>query len=440
MSTVWYHLSERLKLEIVMGSMKELKFTDEVIANSFEVQNWLKQFDLDDINKIVQALKQLRVIEISEFRKFIKNTLLLLESDAAKNQVYIAIYPVRKFKKNDKLWVSDNQSFKIIERTPQGNGSEDLVIATINDLCKSNTSYLIESPRLDILKERKIQKIIFVVDSSISGDQVNEFINRFFENKTIKSYWSLKYFEIKILSFFLTEKAKKKILNNYFLRKRIRKDNSAVSFDYILNDVGLDCWEEDLINKVLPKYTAIPKKMRLGFDDSGSNIVFEHSVPNNIFGIFYYKTDNDKKKWIPLFPNRRIPDDLLSMLKNKQPKRISELPSTHLKILSIIGRGKKTIYSISKKSGYAELYINKICQFLLKIKFIKLSKSNNYYFLDKMGKEFLEKNTKQLEELRIDNFNFEIYAPAMKRSRLTYISKSEKVPSSCYCVSDNGEW
>ena len=402
--------------------MNELRFTDEIIANSYEIQNWLKQFNSSDINLIIEILKQLRIISIDELRKFIKTKLL----DLSKQKTNIAIYPIRKFsQENSKFWVEESGNFKVSNRSPQGNGSEDLIISIINDLCKSKDSFLIESPDLNILKTEKIKHIVFVVDNSISGCQVKEFINSFFDNKTIKSYWSLGYFKLTILSLYLTNQAKDEIINNSFIANK----RKYISFDYILGD---NSWNDlESIENVLNNYKLIPSKYRLGYDNSASSVIFEHSVPNNIFGIFYCKVNKKNKKWVPLFPDRRIPINLLEALKN-QVKSISELPDSHIKILNIIKLRNQTIRSIARKVGYSEEYTKIICNWLLKFKFIKLSK--NFYYLDVSGKEFLQKNRKKL--LLLDDFNFEIYTPAPWGD---FSHNESNFLSSSYCIHGNEE-
>lgn len=193
--------------------MKELNFTDNIIINSAEIQSWLEQFnkEIRDREIAINILKQLRFVTISDFRIFIKESLTNLINSMSEERAKLAIYPIMKLDTtHSNLWVidSDNKdNFIIRDRKPKGRGSEDLVINIIYDLCKSDNSFLLETPDIETLKKYRVKDIIFVVDNSISGEQVNKYLDEFFNNKTIKSYWSLNYFRITILSLYLSELA-----------------------------------------------------------------------------------------------------------------------------------------------------------------------------------------------------------------------------------------
>ncbi|AHG75968.1 hypothetical protein X808_14460 [Mannheimia varigena USDA-ARS-USMARC-1296] len=75
--------------------MKELKFTDNIIINSSEIQNWLEQFNKDKLDKeiAIKILKQLRFFTISDFNIFIKQSLTDLVRKISKDRTKLAIYP-----------------------------------------------------------------------------------------------------------------------------------------------------------------------------------------------------------------------------------------------------------------------------------------------------------------------------------------------------------
>lgn len=213
--------------------MKELNFTDDIIINSAEIQNWLEQFDKEirDREIAINILKQLRFVTISDFRIFIKESLTNLINSMSEEGDKLAIYPIIKFDdKQSNLWVIDSSkdNFSIRDRKPKGRGSEDLVINIIYDLCKSDNSFLLETPDIETLKKYRIKDIIFVVDNSISGEQVNRYLDEFFNNKTIKSYWSLNYFRITILSLYLSDVAKSTIMCNKFIAEKVKKEPSCI--------------------------------------------------------------------------------------------------------------------------------------------------------------------------------------------------------------------
>lgn len=401
--------------------MKELKFTDNIIINSSEIQDWLKQFNKEPMDKeiAINILKQLRFFTFSDFNTFIKDSLANLVSEKSKDETKLAVYPIIKLtNENDKIWINENKNnYTIVSRTSKGKGSEDLVINAIHDLCKPNGSSLLESPDTKTLRENKIRNIIFVVDNSISGDQVNHYLSSFFDNKTIRSYWSLNYFKITILSFCISERAKDKIKKNKIIANKLERDPSCISFKYFINE-GI--WENyDVIKSVLNRYTQIRKKHRFGYNESAGNVIFEYSIPNNIFGIFYCK---HKDKWKPLFENRRISNELIKMLNDGDFDSCSEIKEEHLKVLHAIQNKKNTLNKISINTGMSEEYIKTLCNWLIRIKFIDLTNVEKFYRLTLSGKKYITKHNLDIE--LFDNFNFEIYTPKnMERHNKSFFSK-----------------
>lgn len=87
--------------------MKELKFTDNIIINSSEIQNWLEQFNKDKLDKeiAIKILKQLRFFTISDFNIFIKQSLTDLVRKISKDRTKLAIYPIIKLtNESEKIW------------------------------------------------------------------------------------------------------------------------------------------------------------------------------------------------------------------------------------------------------------------------------------------------------------------------------------------------
>lgn len=389
--------------------MKELNFTDNIIINSAEIQSWLEQFnkEIRDREIAINILKQLRFVTISDFRIFIKESLTNLINSMSEERAKLAIYPIMKLDTTySNLWMidSDNKdNFIIRDRKPKGRGSEDLVINIIYDLCKSDNSFLLETPDIETLKKYRVKDIIFVVDNSISGEQVNKYLDEFFNNKTIKSYWSLNYFRITILSLYLSELAKSTIKCNKFIAEKVKKEQPYVFFEYLF---GEEEWNDfDNIIDLVSRYTQIPKKYRFGYNGSASNVIFEHSVPNNVFGIFYCKSKN---KWNPLFKDKRVSNNLIKMLKNEDPPNFSEISKSHLKVLYFIHNKCNTLKKISIKIGFSEKYTRVLCEWLIKIKFITLTDVKKLYKLTPSGKAYLINKT-VIDT--IDSFDFGIYTP-----------------------------
>lgn len=174
-------------------------------------------------------------------------------------------------------------------------------------------------------------------------------------------------------------------------------------FEYLF---GEEEWNDfDNIIDLVSRYTQIPKKYRFGYNGSASNVIFEHSVPNNVFGIFYCKA---KDKWKPLFENKRVSSSLIRMLNNENILNSSEISKSHLKVLHFIHHRCNTLKKISVKIGISEKYTKILCDWLINIKFIALTDVKKLYKLTPSGKAYLINKT-VIDT--IDSFDFEIYTP-----------------------------
>jgi hypothetical protein len=378
-----------------------LKFTDEVIANSHKIQEWILQFQEDDRNLVIDILKQIDVISLDDFSDIFERLLLksvekIKEDSSCKCN--ISIFPIRKFKKNELFWSSENSDAQPAHRSPVGNGSEDFIIKLISDFCKKYD--FIESPSIKNIKEHKINNIILASDYNISGCQVLKFIELFFMNKSIKSYWSLNKIKIYVASVISTNNAIKLISDYKFFRKK-----SNIYFEHLFFEKE---WKDyNKIKYMLDKYPQIPRKYRYGYKGTGVNIIFTHSIPNNIFGIFFY----DNKNWSALFPKRRVPADIVRQIKDGVA--VDDEKSEYAKkILNLIFHKNKTINTLSKKIGLSNVFTEIILEHLLKCKFISID--NGYYKITITGKHYLYEHIlshKRNIDENIDYYDYSIYIP-----------------------------
>jgi hypothetical protein len=94
---------------------------------------------------------------------------------------------------------------------------------------------------------------------------------------------------------------------------------------------------------------AIPANYRLGFGGTMANTVFYHSVPNNIPGLLWFRS----QKWAPLFPGRTVPAWLPRLLEgaSQVTPRGAKVSETLIATLRSIKRGVRNQHSLARVVG-----------------------------------------------------------------------------------------
>jgi hypothetical protein len=81
-----------------------------------------------------------------------------------------------------------------------------------------------------------------------------------------------------------------------------------------------------------------------------SNLVFYHSVPNNIPGLLWYSS----AKWVPLFPGRSVPEWLPSVLEGSSQvstQKIGKLSETLITTIRALKKGIRNQNSLARAVG-----------------------------------------------------------------------------------------
>ena len=281
------------------------KLSLDTILSSIDIQKWLEQFDDTDKKIAVEILAKLKFISRDNYAEWLKEKLIELEVDYP-----CAFFAVRKFDdpKSEYLWTKDGN---IVSRPGTSLGSEDLAISVIADLKKKSEDIYLDHPSIEELRSKNVHNIVLIDDSSGSGDRISAYIQSLFKNKTLMSWWSGGRINLHIVTYSITEEAKKNILektpgSDHQLRKYPKESkiffHSNIAFSSERSEFR---WGKDFKNilEFCEKVKTIPKWARKGYGDVMSNIVFYHSVPNNLPGILWFESS----KWNALFPKRSLP-------------------------------------------------------------------------------------------------------------------------------------
>ena len=137
-----------------------------------------------------------------------------------------------------------------------------------------------------------------------------------------------------------------------------------------------------------------------------SNIIFIHSVPNNIPGILWKNTKN----YCPLFPNRVIPQWMINILENKYTEQITIdnkiFDTMQLQLLQLLKKGVKSESSLSHYLEIDSHNIRSYLEILQQSGFI-----DNNSRITQTGKKLLLKTIKQLTP----DPDFSLYVPTKWR-------------------------
>jgi len=282
------------------------------IKNSPEISDWLSKFD----EKRVVAMKmlmRLRFVEESTLSTWLKNELI---AEAAIGPA--AVFSVRKLRNEvDDVW---NESGEFLDRPGHSLGSEDLIQGHVANLVKGKT-HLLDHPSINLIKANRIEKIVLVDDSIGSGRRVAKFIKRMFANKTFLSRWSLGKLRISIVAFARILEAEKVILaevkgSNHAIRKFPAHSKIQIKSHFVSRKNNLfQTWGpnyQEMLD-LCDACDGVKYNRRRGFGDSMANLVFAHSVPNNLPGLFWFQSNN----WDALFPRREVPTWLYPLLKTR---------------------------------------------------------------------------------------------------------------------------
>lgn len=332
--------------------IKPKRLSFDMLNSSPEIDAWLFQFS--DNKKIIAKtlLIHLEFISNDTYSHWLRNTINNLPFE-----VVYALFSVRKLDtrtNNSCLW---DKTGDVVKRPGKSQGSEDFVYSIISNLVRANPAKLFDHPSLSIIRNHKIHNIILVDDSIGSGDRISGFINAMLAHPTFLSWWSLGLIKIHIVAYARPREADKRIIASVHGsdhgKRKIRKSSKILftsekvySINYLESRWGNNY--EDIIS-LCDDQKTIKNWARRGYGEVMSNLVFYHSVPNNIPGVIWFQDS----KWQALLPGRAIPDWLIALLENQtifnkidKPNSIN-IPNEIISILALMKRGVRNTSSLA---------------------------------------------------------------------------------------------
>lgn len=338
------------------AAKKQLKsLSPSKIDASPEILGWLYQFREGQRSLAKLLLSHLRFVSRDTYAEWLRGAISSLPTD----QVH-ALYSVRKLNIDQACYWNENG--EPVTRPGSSLGSEDLVYSLISNLVRSSSGALLDHPSLSELKNNKIRNYVLIDDSIGSGDRVAGFINAMLHHPTFLSWWSFGWIKIHVLSFARPREAEAKIIaeirgSDHGKRKFRKSDKleftSGMVYERNWHEARWGSEYKSIID-LCEQRTEISRWECLGYGDVMANLVFYHSVPDNIPGMLWCCN----AKWQGLMPNRAMPDWLLALLDSEIDGGTNGngIANEVLKLLALIKRGVRSKHSIALRLNVDHKY------------------------------------------------------------------------------------
>lgn len=318
------------------------------IDASPEIQDWLSHFPEGQRTTAKLLLSRLQFVSRDVYSAWLQRVVAALPS----GKIY-ALYSVRKLVEGLPLW---NEGGEIVARPGNSLGSEDLVYSLVANLARANPQTLLNHSPLAELRDKNVHDYLLIDDSIGSGDRVSGFINAMLSHPTFLSWWSFGLIKIHVVSFARPREAEAKIVakikgSDHGKRKFRKSSKVEFTSEMVYETNWLEGrWGENYqqVVQLCRGQPKIPKWARLGYGEVLANLVFYHSVPNNIPGILWFANE----KWQGLMPGRAMPDWLLELI-DQIPLIASEVVTSKsdgvAQLLALIKRGVRSSRSIATR-------------------------------------------------------------------------------------------
>lgn len=353
---------------------------------------WLNQFEEIDRPYAQLFIKNLHWVSSHEFSTKINDEINNIYKGSPNEK--IALFVEREVSKNETVYSfqqhrprrSTGIAFPPI--SPNVNKAKDYEIGSEGILNNIATAFqraepynFFYYPDAEIIREKKIKKIIILTDTIASGGQLRKFLDSFSRTPSIKSWHSSGYISFHVVCYAITEKAISYIQNHVF-KPKINFVCVCPTIDTTFNAVELK-----KINALCIKYNPCPRKkfpFEVGYGDIGSLIYYEHGIPNNAPEMLHKRSSS----WEPLFKGRTTKDvshvlpsglkklvinDYAALMREKESglsekfNALSEKGRTFVIVLLALRTSPRSELAISKKS---KLPYNMVLDILVNLRYL----------------------------------------------------------------------
>ncbi len=375
------------------------------LSKTVEGKIWLSRFRDGDKEYASTLLNSVITIDKMEFERGILD---LINDEIKNNKGVIGLFPIIEIKRG-LVFKDDKSKPKFVTEDP---GSEASMSHFLRAISKKHKKRIFFSPSIKLMRKIKVKKLLLVDDVVCSGNRVKEYIDNIRQNKTILSWHSGGFIEIKVISYACTRRAEKMLKNIFIDQHRIDDFKYKQSLE-----IGSSMWsdvERTEIKRICKDYAGLTSKpkMPFGYREMMTLFSIDNKMPNTGPAILWASSD----KWFGFFQERSSIQFGKEVVKNKSnifsliSKTLRKVDNEIIEYLVCLYKKKRNIYTISSIMSKSVNDVRK-----LQIECVKNNWCDNENFITKSGKLLIKK---ALSKLRHEEYKFEdgMYIPRNMRS------------------------
>ncbi|HFE3430232.1 hypothetical protein ACLBW6_05380 [Enterobacter hormaechei] len=365
--------------------------TEISLEKSKRAQLWLEQFEEQDQPYASLLLRKIQWVSSHEFEIKIN---ALVDTICNKKEDKIALFVEREVLDDETVYSFNadkpqrafGNAFPPILSTIDKKieiGSEGILNNIITRFQRLDSRKYYNYPSAEIMRSKRINKVVVLTDTIGSGNQLNRYLDCFWNTPSIKSWLSSGHINIYVVCFAATEFGLSRVEHN--------KTKPSVFYSRICPtiDNSFTYQERKRIYEICNKYNPLKKHTKttsfLGYGDVSSLICYSHGLPNNAPLILYKRSAT----WKPFFRGRATNDVIaelpgsMSNINEKEYLRVmgEKRLSASQKLATLDGEAKKTILllaalnksprsngAIASRSGLSS---NEVCTMLTKLMYLE---------------------------------------------------------------------
>jgi hypothetical protein len=279
------------------------------LSKTRRAAEWLKQFEVDDQAAAMALLDSVRFLQGGEVITGIRRSIEELLADR-QERFPVALVPIissedmiREDDIDDDAELTTFCDFNPAQPIANNPGSEALMAQLIREVRKASPPASIFSAPLTLeeMRTSKVHTLLCVTDYIGSGQQVLNYVETWYRNRTIRSWRSFKWLQIGVIAYAATSAGKRAVDASPHI-DFLKVTEIAPGISELKNS-----YPEAKVKEVCRIYAKRGKLWpALGYRGSAGLFASSFSVPNNLPAILIKRS----KRWEPFFDGRSVSTSL----------------------------------------------------------------------------------------------------------------------------------
>ena len=261
-------------------------------------ENWIKQFDANDMDDAKELLFALTLVSHNEFERSITK---LITKEAKKFNGPIGLFATRDADPTEPYFPPNGRAVNAVAKGANL-GSEARIASLLRNLARAEPTKFLNHPTITGMRQKKCRAIFMVDDFIGSGDRTREFLSYIWKSKTLRSWHSLKLISFRAIAYSATTVGQRKVQ-----RTKASPIVCTVRDCPTFHEMP---WPKQVRRRrlnLIKRYGALTSDSHipLGYKENAAALVFEHGCPDNCPAIFW-SVESSVGSWQPLFPKRSV--------------------------------------------------------------------------------------------------------------------------------------